>query len=444
MNKFSIVSAILGFALLIACTQFEDVGSDLVRGGEFDVHTITDLPILFENVQRDSFLGIHIDDLRYVPTQHFIAKFDDPIFGETEYAMNCQMQLLSSNYNFEGATFDSAFFYLAYDTNTTPYGLYDQMQTIDVYEIDGDMPNNIFTQDTFPYKDDLLGSLTFLPAHNTPIVVDTSTTLDPHIKIPLNSTFGERILALDSATASDVIAFTDEFNGLALVPRSDNFSCGLKFNLSNSITGVSIHYTQDTVSRVATLSFRTNLPHYNAISHNLENSPAQAILDENALEPEYLFIQPGNLGIKLTLEDLAPLQNKIINKAELTLEIAGHPLDDTVAYYPPFDIFMLKDDDYSSRAYISDIINHIDDSQYRLYFIGLSQENSEGNGAKLSYYLNITNQLQHIVDGKDKNELFIVTTPQDANRISRSVLYGPGASDPLLRPKLKVTYSSLK
>ncbi|GAA5224808.1 DUF4270 domain-containing protein [Membranihabitans marinus] len=443
MKTFNIFLAFIGLVFCISCTKFEDVGSDLVSDGQFTIVTDTSLSVSYQNVERDSFLAFQIDSGTFTPTQHMVALFDDPIFGNTKYVMNSQLELALTSYNFEGAEFDSAFFYLAYDTTFTPYGNYNQTQTIDIYEIDSDLPNTIYTSDQHPYKNELLGSLTFIPAPNTYIEIDSTTSLDPHIKIPLNSTFGEKILSLDSATTSNVIDFTDAFNGLAIVPREGSFDGAIKFDISYSISGINIYYRQDDTTKLATMQFSNRVPHFNTVSHDLTGSIAEDIITNDVDNPEYLLLQPGNLGVKMTFDDLSTLQGKIINNAELVWEIAGHPQDDTATYDMPFDVFMTTNDNFGSRTYISDITNYLSDSQYRLFFVGLFQENTENTGAKLSYYMNITDQMQRIVDGIDENQLFIVNTPQDVNRIRRSVIYGPGISDAKLRPKIKISYSTI-
>lgn len=443
MKTSSIFLALIGLVFCISCTKFEDVGSDLVSNGQFQIVTDTSISISFQNVERDSFLAFQIDSGTFTPTQHMVALFDDPIFGKTKYEMNTQMELALTSYNFEGAEFDSAFFYLAYDTNFTPYGNFNQTQTIDIYEINSDLPNTIYTSDQHPHNDELLGSLTFIPAPNTYIEIDSTTSLDPHIKIPLNSTFGEKILSLDSSITSNVIDFTDAFNGLAIVPREGSFDGALKFDISYSISGVKLYYRQDDTTKIASMQFSNRVPHFNTVSHDLTGSIAADILANDVDDPEYLLLQPGNVGVKMTFNDLSKLQGKIINNAELVWEIAGHPMDDTARYDMPFDIFMTKDDNFGSRPYISDIQNYLSDSQYRLYFVGLYQENTASTGAKLSYYMNITDQMQRIVSGIDANELYIVNTPQDVSRVRRCVIYGPGISDPNLRPKIKISYSSI-
>lgn len=433
--------------MLNACTKFEDVGSGLVDDGKLQIITDTALDISFENIKRDSFIAFqNAEGGTYSPLQHLIARFQDPIFGEVQYELNAQL-VPGNSYNFEGASFDSAFFYLAYDSNFAPYGNYEQQQTIDVYELqDEEIPNEIYTVDKFQKGSELLGTLTFYPNPTEEIVVDSSETLYPHIKIPLNEKFGEKILSLDTTVTNNVIDFLEEFQGLSITPREGSFDGGLLFTLNSNVTtigGVELHYTVEDEQKTARLNFSSSVPHFTSINHNLEGSIAEDYLETPSVDPDYLFLQPGNIGVKLTFNDLSNYQGAIINNVELDWGIAGHPTDDTTIYLPAEHIFATTGDALGSRNVISDIGQYLSDNLYRTFFGGVRQENEAENGAKTSYKMNITHHFQRMVDGKVDNVIYIITTPQDVNRIRRSVIYGPGAEDPLLRPKIKVDYSTI-
>lgn len=440
-----------------SCTQFEDIGSDLVDGDEIQVITDTEVPYELQTYERDSLLAYSRSGspADFVPTTHILGQLDDPVFGHTRYDLTAQVQFSESSLDFTGATFDSAFLLLSYDTTFSPYGATEEMQTLDVYELDNrDLPEKIYVNDNFTTKTGTIGSHTFLPSYKNQNRGD-SLSAPSHIRIPMTREFGERILALDTAVTSSVLEFLDVFPGFVIRPREGNFNGAYRFfayatntasgQTSNSAvspySGIRIFYTQDGDPKEAYLRMRPVLHHFTTVAHDEAGSSLGEALANDPVVPEYLYIQPTNVGTRIHFTDLSQYQGKVINDVSLTWSVAGHPQDDTSVYQPMPAIFALEEEELSERVPVTDILLNQSGGAYRQFFGGVIQENDDP-GSQEIYTFNITHQFQRIVDGSADPYVYIVPTPQDISRIARSVIYGPGIEDEALKPRIKITYSS--
>lgn len=442
--------------MVFSCTQFEDVGSGLVDDENLLVGKETSLDLSFETYTRDSLIAYRKEGRSsdYIPTTHILAQLSDPVFGETAYDLTTQLQFERRGLDFEGAELDSVVFLLSYDTTFVPYGHYEQSQTLEIYELTSrDLPEIVYTTDQFEVKPERLARHTFVPDYKHQNRVD-SLSIPPHIRIPLTEEFGNRILSLDTTITSSVLNLLDEFPGIVIRPVEGEFQGGFRFfphtvgssssaNRVSEFSGIRIYYTQDDESKEAFLGITNGLHHFTTVRHEYSDTPLGAVLDENPLEPEFLYLQPAGTGVKIRFNDLSQFRGKVINDVEIKWQVAGHPMDDTTAYRPLPSIFAVADD-FDSRTPITDILMYQSSGAYRQAFKGLLIKNSTGGGSDKLYTFNITNEFQNMVDGSKEPEIFITVPPQDVSLLNRSVIYGPGIEDLEYRPSISIIYSSTK
>lgn len=447
----------LSVLTIFSCTQFEDIGSGLVDGDQLDITTDSMTDYELQTFQRDSLLAYVRQGLEsdFVPSTHILGQYNDPVFGYTRYDLTAQVQLSPTGVDFTGATFDSAFLLLSYDTTFTPYGETDPVQTLDVYELTSrEFPEKIYVKDEFETKPESIGSLSFTPSFKNQNRGD-SLSAPSHIRIPMTEEFGQKIIDLDTSVTSSVLEFLDEFPGFVVRPREESFGGAYRFfayatsssgQSSNSdvaaYSGIRIYYTKDGESKEAYLKMSGSLHHFTTVSHRYDDSELGKTLEDQPINPEYLYIQPTGVGVRVDFKDVSKYQGKVINDVSMTWSVAGHPLDDTASYRPMVTIFALDKETSTVHRPISDILFFQSAGAYRQIFGGVIQDNKLSAGSKSVYTFNITNQFQHIVDGSADSDIFIVPTPQDVSRIERSVIYGPGISDSSLQPTIKITYSS--
>lgn len=448
---------ILSVLTISSCTQFEDIGSNLVDDEKLLISTDTILDYELQTFKRDSLFAYVRQGLEsdFVPSTHILGQYNDPVFGYTRYDLTAQMQLSPVGVDFSEATFDSAFLLLSYDTTFSPYGETEAMQTLDVYELTNrEMPEKVFVEDEFEIEPNAIGSLTFAPAFKNQNRGD-SLSAPSHIRVPMTEEFGEKILSLDTSVTASVLNFLDEFAGIVVRPRENAFNGAYRFfayptssagQSNNSdvaaYSGIRIYYTKDGESKEAYLKMSGSLHHFTTVEHRYEGSVLESVLNDQPADPEYMYIQPTGVGVRIAFDDVSKYQNKVINDVSLTWRVAEHPLGDTSTYQPMPALFALEKESIADRTPITDILFYQSGGAYRQFFGGVLQDNNTTNGNQPVYTFNITNQFQHIVDGSADPEIFIVPTHQDVSRIARSVLHGPGAADTLLQPSIKITYSS--
>lgn len=457
MNRLILIILLpLCAMLMYACTEFEDVGSGLVDGDGLEIVTERDIDYSVETYRQDSLIAYIREgkESDFIPTSHILAQLEDPVFGAVAYDLIAQIQFTSLGLNFEGAELDSVVLLLSYDTTFTPYGNYEQEQTLDVFELNTrDLPEWIFASDSFDIKPEKLGSHTFYPDYKNQNKVDSSS-VPAHIRIPLSHEFGERILSLDTTVTASVIDMLDEFPGMVIRPRAGAFQGAFRFHpyavgssgqtneKISDYSGIRIYYTQDGEEKEAYMRMHSQLHHFTTIRRHYEGSPvAEALQSENP-EPEYVFLQPAGLGVKVRFPDLSQFQGKVINNVDLEWYIAEYPQDDTAVYRPLESIFALSEDG-RYQIPVSDIRMYQTSGAYRQYFDGLLREEDSAGGRTLKYRFNITNQFQHMVNGSSDAVIYVTPTPQNVTKIGRSVIYGPGSEEAALRPKLSVTYSTI-
>lgn len=458
MNILKLMALLSLSALtILSCTEFEDIGSDLVDGDQLDIAIDTVVDYELQTFRRDSLLAYVRQGLEsdFVPSTHILGQYQDPVFGHVNYEMTAQVQFSPLGVNFSDATFDSAFLLLSYDTTFAPYGETDPEQTLDVYELTSrELPEKIYVTDKFETKSESIGSLTFMPSYKNQNRGD-SLAEPSHIRIPMTEEFGQRIIDLDTSVTSSVLEFLDVFPGFVVRPRNESLGGAYRFfayatnnsgQSSNSdvaaYSGIRIYYTKDGESKEAYLKMSGSLHHFTTVTHDYEGSEVGRTLDDQPVEPELLYIQPTGVGARIDFKDLNKYQGKVINDVSLTWSVAEQPLDDTALYRPMPSIFALEKESPAVRRPITDILFFQSGGAYRQSFDGIIRDNNRTEGSKFVYKFNITNQFQHIVDGSADPEVFIVPTPQDVSRVARSVIYGPGIPDPSLQPRIEIIYSS--
>lgn len=444
----------LGVLTIFSCTQFEDIGSDLVDDNQLEIETDTEVVYEMTTYLRDSIRSYARSGLEsdYVPSAHILGQFDDPVFGITRYNLTAQVQFSQLGLDFTGATLDSAVLLLSYDTTFLPYGATGDMLTLDVFQLQSrELPEKVYVSDRFETEPDPIGTHTFLPSLKNQNRGD-SLSAPSHIRIPMSAEFGQKILDMDTTVTASVLNFLDEFPGFVVKPREGALGGAYRFyayatqssgQTANTeispYSGIRIYYTQEGESKEAYMVMNSSLHHFTTVAHEYEGSPVQSFISEPPADPGYVFLQPSGVGVRLDFNDLTAYQGKVINNVSLTWSVAEFPEDDTAIYTPMPSVFALGEDTPSVRRPVTDILIYQSSGAYLQYFGGLLDS---GMGNAREYTFNITNEFQRIVSGASEPVVYIVPTPEDVSRIARSVIYGPGVEDAALKPQIKITYSS--
>ena len=225
--------------------------------------------------------------------------------------------------------------FLRYDAGGI-YGDTLQPQTLRVHRL---APDTVLDWNADYYSNqslpvgELLGEVNnFMPMPTTNIQwTDDTTVTGPYVRIPLNNTFGQEILDIDSLDLTSDSTFWRQIRGLRISTEAvGEPGAMLSFDLNNStLSLVRLYYklATDTIteSRVYSFSFvgGNKFAHF---SHDYTGSTVEPYINQES--DDYLFVK-GMSGLRLKVEfpyaDM--LDNIAVNKAELELTAASLPGD---------------------------------------------------------------------------------------------------------------------
>lgn len=329
--------------LFFSCTKITntDIGTGLIPPVDGVKTKDTVLDVITKNVNFDTVSVGFSDD----HVLGYISK--DPVFGTTSAAINFQVDLPNSDYNFGAADnktikFDSAILSLKY---TGLWGDSTQPLAIHVYEMD---PENLFSVDSAYPNTKSFEKGTEITANNVAKNIDITTLNDPdtiqsksqyyedatgQIRIQLSQVFGEKLLTqFDSSNAYvNDSTFHNYLKGFIVeVEQHGPTNALVRINLADTGTRLSLYYRfpstttagqEDTAVRRFTASSLT-CASSNTIIRNYNGTmiPNYVPAKSNP-QDSILFIQtsPG-IYAKIQIPGLSGLPNMIVHRSELLMQ----------------------------------------------------------------------------------------------------------------------------
>lgn len=366
-----------------------------------------------------------------------LGNLTDPNFGKTFAGFYGQCQLTSNNINFgEGATLDSAFLMLPYNG---VYGKFDQPVDINVFELSQSISSatSYTTADAFSVNTPAIGSLTgyTLGTKLTDSVKTAFKTLAPHMRIPLNTAFANKILLADTNTLRDNTAFLNLFKGFYVTTSSATPGNGLLYmGLQTALSGVMLYYHNNANDSLFYL-----LPISGARINHFDNiytgTPVSAsISSPNPNGEEKIYLQAGaGVRSKILINNLDSLPKNIaINKAELILTQAQGASD--TAFNSPLVLNLYRIDDAGQSKILEDA---------SLSGFGGVRIAETANGLTVNRYrFNITRFFQKLLSGVVSNKGFYLETIAAASNSERLTIAN-SPTDNNYQIKLVITYTKL-
>lgn len=326
---------------LTACQNEEPtIGNDVINQGALINTSFTDTLTLEVSIEERAPLEL----LQTQSSGFFLfGNLNDPTFGESKAEIYTQLSPGINNLQFDSLpSLDSIVLTLAFPSATQFfYGNNDDEQVMEVFEID--VPNPIERQSA--YTTDIgydlkqkLGEASF----RFPEDASSETRLN----IRLDNDFGTQLIEksqrANDTTYNNIANFLDYFNGIALIPGTDNSSIGF-FDLKSSISQMVIYYKAlypVTTSIDGELEYAygersrsfelrdfvignvsTVATSVNRFSHDYTGTPvSDALSNETASEIAYLQGMEG-IQMRVRIPHLQNLGNIIVNGA--TLEVIG-------------------------------------------------------------------------------------------------------------------------
>lgn len=443
MNKFWIFSVVLIFGLA-SCNRSSIIGADIIPSEDNINVAYSDTISLQVTTEKEGRTKVYDTNAALQPVRYMAGHVNDPVFGTYSSDIYTQFELLTTSPDFTNAVFDSIILSLAYDVDGL-YGDLDQPFNLKVYEVNELMSPgfNYYSDTTFGIASSPLADVTFIPAPNDSFYVDSTTTLRPRLRIPLDNNFGQRFLTqTDSTIFSNDDFFTTNFlNGIKLEGNSTSNASLLSFDLLDASTKIELHYTISGEAKIFTLRVKSGSTKTMNFNHDYSGSEVINFIDDVTKGDSLAFIQSmEGLNVKVDMPYIKNIQNIIVNKADFVVKVAQDADNDK---YPlPKQLVLLRKTDAGDLVVIEDVIVSLArTSTIDGIFGGTVEENSSTGTTIKEYRMNISGYLQDVIDGKFSNNSLYISTYRRADAPSRLILGGANHSQ--YQMKIELTYTKL-
>lgn len=442
--KFFLILSVSTLIIFSSCNKPSVIGLDVQPENDLINAEFQDtLTLLTQIVPEDTLRT----DGNFVYTGiGLIGKYVDPVFGEATSSVYSQLRLPANAPAFGTLPqIDSVVLTLVY--NDTYGKKVRHAQTINVYRLTEDLDieakyfsNNKKKNDGI----DLAGAKVFVPRPKDSITV-LGKKQAPALRVHLDKNLGQSIL--DKQGSTDLATndnFSKFFKGLyittenttGLSPSEGNI---ITFNISSSRVNIYYHNSADD-----SLRFDLGLSgaRFMNFSHNYKtaNMDLQKQLYQNSIQNDVVYVQSmAGLKTRVKIPHLLSWAKKgfiAINRAELIIKSISTPKD-TFALVPVLNLLGISDDGITSYV--------LPDAKYEgsTYFGGVLDD-------KNCYRFAITRQIQQLINGKNNNNGFFITSPIGSSAANRVALGGGSAtlSGGIIpnnyQMKLNITYTKLK
>ena len=368
-----------------------------------------------------------------------VGSMYDPIFGRTSATFYSEVFTSTTRVRFgTNPLFDSAYLHLPYKF---AYGDTLSNMTLRVYALTESILDSVhsYSNRTVSYDvNNPLGEITFQPKPHDSAYYDGKKHA-PVLRIPINSNFGNYILAADTTSLNNPAEFVKYFKGICIVAEPQNspgkgsiVSCDL--STVNSYIKMYYHNSEDTTNYIFEVS--TACSHFQNYDHYgyAEAIPMlkQQLEGEISLGQQFLFAQGlGGTKIKIEFPSLKTSfdpKKTVINDAQLILGNASV----SEVFKNPASITLRN----VGEAGTSSEGETIDESEGLAYFDG--SYNSSSN----TYRFRLTRYVQQLILGEVNNNGLHLVIPSSNYYSGRLVLNG--TSSPQSDLKLYIRYTKLQ
>lgn len=443
MKGISIELGLLLVAMALffsACSDPALFGSDLLEEDQLGVETTDTLTLLTTTVAGSPVIT---SDTTFIQSSYLLGRLEDPFFGLSVSNLYIQPKLEYGSVNFSNSKLDSIVLILPYDS----VGLYGQLTEpfgLEVFRLLGDLPSGNLSSDmSFAYEAMPLGQATFVPnldsiEFNDYALNVKDTVSRSQLRIPLNNSFGEEIMGLDTSFFSTNDAFLTYLRGLLVRPTSEAKAM-LGIDLLDSYAGVMLYYTRDdTLNQQFQFYLDLGSVRYSEFQHDVAGTPVEQYLQSELISDSLVFIQ-GMAGVmgKVEIPHVQNLRGIVVNKAELYVPVAS---ESNVAYpsFPLIErIVLFYRDEDGELVPIDDVQGIL----ARRLDLDATYGGTETYEDFISAYtMNISSHFQKMVEGTVPKELFFSIVDKD-RLADRSIVHG--ATHSRLPMKLKLAYTQL-
>jgi hypothetical protein len=301
-------------------------------------------------------------------------------------------------------------------------------------------------------KPTLIGEKIFIPSTKDSISIinyidSTKTKLPPQLRITLNKEWATNLInnpEIKDGVATDANArLYRALKGIKIssdVTGSSTIGLNLsETNLVNSGNTKLTLYLKKNTSKI-TYSFLISTRKFNSFEQNIANTPVFASIDSEPIGDSLLYLRSmGGPSFYLELPNLASLNDKIINHAEIELTLANLAGDD-IQLKPFIQLIANKKkaDIFTPIKDVADLI--IRNQQQPLSLLLGFNGRIETKNSKSTYKLIITKHLKELIADPSLDKKIYIQAYNENDKIGRSIIYGPKNSKGPV--KLKITYTN--
>ncbi len=363
VSKQSALFLLLLISLFTACTKIisTDIGGGLIPPIDGVITKEMFLNVNSKNI-ADTFAKVATSDI------HALGYVNDPLLGKTTASINFQ---LKPTFPFtypvkkDSLFLDSVVLILSYKGS---WGDTSKPLALKVFEMPADEPESSIKPDSIYQTNYYIPSTGLeLTQNNISHNVDVRTLNDTsHLRIRLNSTYGEQLLKdYDTAGATGAYKSDSLFSiyfrskGYQIIPQQTGNSI-MKVSLTDTATKLAIYfrYTQrDSAGSMDTTVRYFSCTSYNCASTNYIKRERTSSQVASYLPPlnhdtenNLIFID-ANPGIyaRVEIPGLDTISNKIIHRAELIMEQVADASD---TFFTPPNLFLAPYSSDSMRRFV--------------------------------------------------------------------------------------------
>jgi len=404
---------VICYCFISACKEPDNIGLEILPDSDLSSIGFSDTASLQTSVVKEDSVPATGN------SSNLLGYINDNIFGATNASFYSQVLLSTTNVTFGSSNCDSIILTLAYSGY---YGDTASTHNFEVYRLNETIADSIiyYSNKTFNISDQL-GTLITSDIRPT----DSVGSLTPHLRIPLNNSFGTELISAPTSVYESISAFRDFFKGIYVKdnPSSATGSI-LYFALKDTMSKITLYYNDS-------LSYSFPLSGSNKINH-FEHDYSTAVFTNNFNDPEFgknLCYVQSMAGIK-TRVDFPYLNNFIqngdiaVNKAELVITIDNST---TGTFSAHNDLFLVGIDSTGTSFFLPDYIT--------------SLTSFGGTQSSGTYTFLVTRYIQQILTGaRNDHGLYIVASGASVNA-NRTVV--GGGNNATFRMKLKLNSTSI-
>jgi hypothetical protein len=303
-------------------------------------------------------------------------------------------------------------------------------ELFEVYELD----NNLFQDSTYysfssvPIKSENLvptanneGSI--LPDPTQPSIVG-SDTLDPHLRIPMDTVLARELLELASNSPSNEV-FLESFKGIYVTvsPNTPAPGRGAVYYLESTAPSskMTVYYTQgDTLQSEFDFLIGSDLVDFNSMDLDRTGTNLDAVIEDTVLGQTRFYAQAFQARAKIEFPSVSELPKDIVlHKATLELP---------VSYFTGNNLYP------SSSVTVGAKLFEGDDQVYLL------NDNVVFNQQAKAYVIDVRQYVQNIINEEVINDGIIVS-PRFFNTTTERILFNGPTTTNKSKPKLNIVYT---